>query len=138
MVPTRWSKILVMVIVGFGTVVTPVSAQSSCPTGQFQAEYFNNPWMSRPPMFTRCESAPVSASWSSQSGPGNGIGSDRFLARRNGVCSFSAATYTFSATADYGIRVWVDGAVVIDQWRDQGAGTFTAQKALSAGNHAIG
>ncbi len=38
---------------------------------------------------------------------------------------------------DDGMRVWVDGALLIDQWRDQSPTTFTASRPMSAGTHEV-
>jgi hypothetical protein len=51
--------------------------------------------------------------------------------------SFAAGSYTFTATADDGIRVYLDGALVIDQWRDQSPTTYTATRQVTAGNHQV-
>ena len=37
--------------------------------------------------------------------------------------NFSAGPHIFTATADDGVRVYLDGILVIDQWRDQSATT---------------
>ena len=52
--------------------------------------------------------------------------------------TFAAGTYTFTAVDDDGVRLWVDGTPVIDQWQDQAEspprrGTI----ALGAGTHEV-
>ena len=49
----------------------------------------------------------------------------------------SAGTYHFSATSDDGIRLWVDATLVIDQWTDHSATTYTGDVALTAGTHLV-
>jgi single-stranded DNA-binding protein len=51
--------------------------------------------------------------------------------------SFTAGTHTFSATADDGVRVYLDGTLVIDQWKDQSATTHTVSRTVTAGNHEV-
>src|SRR4030095_8204309 len=41
------------------------------------------------------------------------------------------------ATADDGIRVWVDGTQIIDAWIDQSATTYQANRTLTAGEHEV-
>ena len=40
-------------------------------------------------------------------------------------------------TADDGVRLRVDGQLVVDRWVDQSAATYTANVALTAGPHTI-
>ncbi len=42
-------------------------------------------------------------------------------------------TYTFTTTSDDGVRLWVDGKKVIDNWTDHGAKDDSGQAALEAG-----
>jgi hypothetical protein len=64
-----------------------------------------------------------------------GVGVDNFSTRWTRTVNFSAGTYRFTATGDDGIRLYVDGQLKIDQWIDQAPTTYTADVALSAGNH---
>ena len=44
---------------------------------------------------------------------------------------------TFTATSDDGIRVWVDGVLIINAWVDQGPTTYTAVRSITAGTHEV-
>ena len=48
-----------------------------------------------------------------------------------------AGTYNFFAKHDDGLRLWVDGALVIDFWHDQPARTHSGTRTLSGGTHRI-
>jgi hypothetical protein len=50
---------------------------------------------------------------------------------------FSAGTYNFFVKHDDGVRVYVDGALVIDYWHDQPATTHSGTRTLSAGTHRV-
>ena len=107
----------------------------TCPAGQYRAEYFPNTTLAGSPTVTACE-ATLDHQWGS-GGPA-GVGADNFSARWTGQFGFpTATTYTFTAVSDDGIRVWVDGVLLIDQWRAQAAATFTASRALTAGSHEV-
>ena len=108
---------------------------ATCATGQYQAEYYSNSGLSGTPTFSRCETA-IAYNWGS-GGPGNGVGSDNFSVRWTGRFDFAAGSYVFTARADDGIRVWVDGASVINVWRDQAPTTYQATVALTAGTHEV-
>jgi hypothetical protein len=70
--------------------------------------------------------------------PDSAVPAERFSVRWEGTFNFAqAATYRFTATADDGIRVYVDGALKIDRWIEQSATTYTADVALTQGNHLI-
>jgi hypothetical protein len=66
-----------------------------------------------------------------------GVNTDSFTARWVGAFDFEASGYEFTATSDDGVRLWVDGQLLIDQWKDQGATTYRATKTMTAGQHEI-
>jgi hypothetical protein len=109
---------------------------TSCSVGQYRAEYYNNRSLSGSPTFTRCENAPINYDWGG-GGPGNGVGNDNFSVRWTGRFNFGGGNYTFIARADDGIRVWVDGNLIIDAWRDQAPTEYRANRSLSAGEHEV-
>jgi glucose/arabinose dehydrogenase len=106
-----------------------------CPAGQFVAEYFNNMGLSGAPVLSRCE-ATIANEWGSAS-PAAGVNADQFSVRWTASPVFTAGTYEFSVTADDGVRLYVDGEVVIDEWKDQAPTTYTASRALTAGAHEV-
>ncbi len=109
---------------------------TSCTSGQFQADYFNNETLSGSATFTQCESRPINHNWG-QGGPGNGIGTDSFSARYTGSFDFSSGDYTFTATADDGVRIFLDGTKILDGWKTQAPTTYTSTVTLSAGAHQV-
>jgi glucose/arabinose dehydrogenase/PKD repeat protein len=113
------------------------TAGASCPIGQYNASYFANQTLSGTPVTERCESA-INYDWGSGSPSGSGVGPDNFSVRWAGTHSFATTgTYTFTATADDGVRVYLDGTLVIDQWKDQSATTYTASRTVTAGDHEL-
>ena len=122
-----------------GTIrrISYTAGASSCPIGQYKASYFANQTLSGTPATERCESA-INYDWGSSSPSGSGVGPDNFSVRWAGTHSFATTgTYTFTATADDGVRVYLDGTLVIDQWKDQSATTYTASRTVTAGNHEL-
>ncbi len=109
---------------------------TTCPNGQYKAEYFNNVTMSGTPALTRCESAPINYNWGNGS-PAVGINADRFSVRWTGTFGFNAGSYNFSATADDGVHLLVDGVRIIDAWYDQPPTTYTASRNMTAGDYSI-
>jgi PA14 domain len=107
----------------------------TCTSSQYQAQYFSNRTLTGSPVLTRCENA-INNDWG-QGGPGAPVPVDDFSARWTGTFTFPAGDTTFTATADDGIRVFVDGTLIIDKFIDQSATTYTATRTLTAGAHDI-
>jgi chitodextrinase len=116
------------------TASTAACPPPSCPTGQYSADYYANMTLSGSPVLQRCEAA-INHGWGS--GSPTGVPANRFSARWTGTYSFTAGSYQFTATADDGIRVWVDGTLAIDSWKDQAPTTYHATRILTAGEHAV-
>lgn len=117
----------------YGQAVTPVTDTVS--QSSYTGEYFNNQTLSGSPTLTRTDAA-INFSWDNGS-PDPSISADHFSVRWTQTKSFSAGSYMFNATVDDGVRLYVDGELLIDQWNDHAPLTFTASKALSEGNHTI-
>ncbi len=111
------------------------SSPTSCPAGQYLAEYFNNGSLNGAPTMSRCET--VIDNDYGGGAPAPGINSDQFAVRWTTSPVLVAGTYEFTATADDGVRVYVDDELIIDQWHDQPATTYTATRSLTAGAHTI-
>ncbi len=101
----------------------------------WEARYYNNPTLSGTHDLKRLETE-INYDWGEGS-PSSQINDDFFSARWNRRVTFSAGTYRFSATMDDGMRVWVDGEVIIDSWYDSQEHTVTADIQLSEGDHDI-
>jgi hypothetical protein len=57
-----------------------------------------------------------------------------YSARWSGTVTAPAdGLYTFTATADDGVRLWIDGRQIVDQWRDQAPTPCMGQATLKAG-----
>lgn len=70
--------------------------------------------------------------------PGANVPADQFSVRWNTTATVSdAGNYVFTATADDGIRLWVDGDLMIDHWAEHSAATYSATVYLDAGKHTV-
>jgi hypothetical protein len=70
--------------------------------------------------------ATVNFDWASAS-PASGVSVDNFSVRWTGrVQAPVTGNYTFTTTADDGVRLWVNGQLLIDNWSDQAATTRTS------------
>src|SRR5439155_26825291 len=95
------------------------------------AAAFIDPLFSIPPTLVRTDSV-VNFSWGAGS-PDPSIGADTFTTRWTGIVQpqFNE-TYTFTTTTDDGVRLWVNGQLVIDEWIDQAPTTWNGSISLKA------
>ena len=101
---------------------------------EWRGEYFDNTNLVGTPRVRN--DTKIDFSWGNGS-PVKGVGTDGFSVRWTRRLAFEAATYRFYVRVDDGARLWVDGQLVIDQWRDGSTRTFTAERTMSAGKHDI-
>ncbi len=66
-----------------------------------------------------------------------GIPADNFSARFTSTQSFSAGTYTFNVTSDDGVRMYIDGTIVLDDFNPHPLTTNQFSAALSEGTHTL-
>ncbi len=85
---------------------------------------------------TRVEPAGVRHDWGLGS-PGPGISRDNFSARIEGNFTFAEGPYRFSVTFDDGIRLYVDGKLVLESWEDNPARTRIEDIHMTAGLHNV-
>ena len=92
------------------------------------ANYFNNLGLTAPAALVRTES--VDFGWGTGS-PGPGVGVDNFSVRWSGTLVAAAAgSYRMQTESDDGVRLWIDNALVVDNWTDHaptnnGSNAFT-------------
>lgn len=99
----------------------------------WRGEYFNNKDLNGQPVFVRNDPS-LSFDWGLGS-PDSRIPADFFSARWTRSANFSAGTYRFYTRVDDGVRLWVDGALLINQWREQSPVTYAADIYLGDGSH---
>lgn len=107
---------------------------STIPKNAFRGRYHNS--LDFTNLVVTRNDAAINFTWAGSS-PANGVGSDNFSVRWEGDFDFAAGTQRFTATADDGVRLYVDGNLVIDRWVDQAATDHTADVVLTAGTHRI-
>jgi hypothetical protein len=92
---------------------------------------FTNIAFSTPPTLVRTD-ATVNFNWGNGS-PDPTISSDNFVVRWTGAVQpqFNE-TYTFFTTTDDGVRLWVNGQLIVNHWANQSATTLSGTTALKA------
>lgn len=104
-------------------------------TETWRGEYFDNPGLAGAPALSR-DDVDVNFNWGTAS-PGSGIPSGQNWSARWASRKMAnlAGYYTVTATADDGVRVWIDDNILIDQWHDEPPTTYAASVFLNSGPH---
>jgi hypothetical protein len=106
------------------------------PGEPYAAEYFTNRDLSGDPVLTRDDAA-IDFDWGND-GPGGGVPTDNFSARWTKALSVaSASSYKFTVTADDGVRLFIDGQMVLDKWAWSATSVYTVNQYLEPGIHQI-
>lgn len=105
---------------GTGCTVEDVIAGGIC-TGNngtgLRGEYFNNVNLTGTPFATRVDPQ-VDFTWNASS-PATGINADNFSVRWTGqVEAPVTGNFVFSTVSDDGVRLWINGVQVINNWTD--------------------
>jgi hypothetical protein len=101
----------------------------------WRGEYYANRYLTGDPVLVRDDTT-VTFDWGTTA-PMAKVPADRFSVRWTRTLSFGGGTYRFNARSDDGVRMWVDGQLIIDQWHDASGVTYSAERALSAGSHTL-
>ncbi|MEM7127458.1 MAG: PA14 domain-containing protein [Chloroflexota bacterium] len=101
----------------------------------WRGEYFANQSLSGRPALLR-DDGEINFNWGTDS-PNPSLPADQFSARWQRTQFFQEGLYRFTATADDGIRMWINGALILDEWRDQAAETFVVDLPIEEGTHEL-
>ncbi len=132
--PVRYSVVgMVLLVACLGAMLpTAASGQGTLP---WRAEYFDNRNLTGQPVLVRYEAA-IDHDWRLNAPDGH-VPADSFSARWSAYLWFDQGVYLFKAYVDDGVRVWIDGQILFDLWRDQTAALYSQQATLSGGYHSI-
>jgi N-acetylneuraminic acid mutarotase/glucose/arabinose dehydrogenase len=108
---------------------------TSIPADAWRGEYFPNPSLSGPPVMVRADPS-VNFDWGTGAAA-EGLPVDGFSARWTRTVTLAAGNYIFATTTDDGVRLYVDGALVIDHFVAQPATYYDTTLSLAAGDHSL-
>ncbi|MGB9357268.1 MAG: PA14 domain-containing protein, partial [Acidimicrobiia bacterium] len=118
----------------------PPAAEVVCtdPALPWRAEYFPVTTLGTMPVTVQCE-AEINYDWGTGSPAGTGVGPNNFSVRwTRDIDLAETETIYFSVVASDGMRIFVDGASVMNEWRDQSPTAFVAAAPdLASGVHEI-
>ena len=107
------------------------------PPEHWRGEYFDNPSLSGSPRMVRDDDdRGLDFDWQTRS-PESAcqMPADDFSVRWSRKLIAEAGRYRFTITADDGVRFYVNGRKLLDEWRHQRPTTFTTEAVLPEGRH---
>jgi hypothetical protein len=120
---------------GGGGGSTEDEVQEIKPRSRWVGQYYSNPDLQGNPVFVR-EDRSIDFDWGNGS-PGGGIPADNFSVRWTNTFRLDAGLYRFTTETDDGVRLFVDGQLVIDKWRLQPVTKYSADVRLGSGQHTV-
>jgi YVTN family beta-propeller protein len=116
-----------------GAPGTPGSTKPNTGTG-LAGSYFNNTTLAGSPVLERQEQ--VKYTWSGSPGPG--VNANDFSVRWTGFVEAPAAgSYRFRTRSNAGVRLWIDGQLVIDHWTAHATADDTTAPIVMAKNQRL-
>lgn len=112
-----------------------VQLSDSTSASQWRGEYFNNKQLSGSPALVR-DDRNIDFNWGNGS-PGVGVNADNFSVRWTRSMDLAPGRYRFTAVTDDGVRLWVNGQQIINDWVDRKPSTSVGEISLPGGNVAI-
>ena len=102
----------------------------------WKGEYWNNTMLSGTPVLVRNDPK-IDFNWGPNA-PAVGLPADNFSVRWTRELTLTAGVYRFLAVADDGIRISVNGTLILDEWRiSAGDVTYQREVQLSAGTYTV-
>ena len=114
--------------------ILPTPTPTPVQITEWRGEYYNNINLSGSPLVRNDKK--VEFDWGKGS-PAQGIRADNFSARWTRRLDFEAKTYRFNVRVDDGVRLWVDGQLLIDQWNDGSMRTYSVERTMTQGKHDV-
>ncbi|MGW0186813.1 PA14 domain-containing protein [Streptomyces sp. NPDC003362] len=141
MKPARRTTATALVLATAGgvltTVASPAAATTDCASPVFKRQFFANTTFSGTPKKTDCDSA-IDQNWGTGA-PVSGVPSNNFGVRWTLTRDFgSGGPFTFTASAQDGIRVYLDGTRKVDLWKNVSTtAKQTVNVTIPSGKHTL-
>jgi hypothetical protein len=120
--------------VSSGTAFLPLIARHEPTSNLWQAEYYDNVNLSGQPVRTAPEKR-IDYDWEEDGPPG--LPDNYYSIRWTGEWDFDVGDYTFFVYSDDGVRLWLDGELLIDAWRPGMAEHDHTVRVAVAGPHSV-
>ena len=124
---------LMMVAALVATLFAPATALAY--DSGWQGEYFNNRELKGPPVLVRADQK-IKFNWG-EGRPAAELPEDDFSVRWTRKLDFEGGIYRFTLRSDDGVRLYIDGKLVLDKWFIQGVTGYTVERPITAGRHSL-
>jgi uncharacterized protein YraI len=131
----RTSRVGILIATVMALLASVLLVRADFGTG-WTANYFNNANLQGNPVFTEAAPNGINFNWGTGS-PNAAVPVDFFSARFSSTQIFNQGTYEFVVTSDDGIRVFIDGVLVLDRFVNRQLTTDRVQVSLTAGTHTL-
>lgn len=115
-------------------IAAPARSTQAQTDDEWRGEYYSNRYLAGNPTLVR-EDESIDFNWGAGA-PAGGLPSDTFSVRWTRSLHFAPGRYEFRTVTDDGVRLYVDGQLIIDEWRP-GVGTIEREVRLDEGIHAL-
>lgn len=125
-----------LVVPGAQPVPAPRPTTQPIPQSQaWRGEYYANATQTGAPCLVRYDGA-INFRWGTGR-PSTCVGTDQFSVRWDRTIAFIGGLYRFKVRVDDGVRIYVDGSLVLDAWRTQPETAYQADVVLTSGAHTV-
>ncbi len=117
---------------------TPIPSPTPTPDpelGSWLGEYFDNQNLEGTPKLTRQDSQ-INFLWQFDA-PAPEIPAEHFSVRWTKTKTYTAGTYNFTLKSDDGIRFFIDGNLIFEDWTNHAMKIYTPSVPLTAGPHIL-
>lgn len=111
----------------------PIGGPAPVPIANWKGEYYNNKTLSGTPVLVR-DDVNINFEWGVGSPAWNVVASDQFSVRWTRTMAFEPGRYRFTVIVDDGVRLWINGQLLVNQWQDSNAGTYFVEVDLPGGS----
>jgi len=112
-------RLVTMVLAFLSMTLMPTNMVALASPGSWWADYFANPNLEGAPVLSRADGS-INFDWGGGS-PDPAVPADNFSVRWTRDEWFAGGTFRFTVRSDDGIRLWVNGELLIDEWHDREA-----------------
>jgi len=102
---------------------------------EWRGEYYDNLFLLGAPRLVRNDTG-IDFDWGAAA-PDVNVPADGFSVRWTRTLYFDSGRYRFHIQPDDGMRLYIDNALIIDEWRDGGVREVTSELSLSGGMHLL-